>query len=251
LDGDAKPDLAIGSDYSNLSLFRNISTGGTIQFGARISLTAVGIKFCLNDFDGDGKLDIATAYPSSFNILVYRNLSTPGHFNFSSSIPLLTGTTGSWNVVSGDLDGDGKPDLVATRNNLVVCVYLNTSTPGTISFAPRVEYPTLSYYGYATLGDLDGDGKPEIVIAGSSAQKVQVYKNTCTPGIISFQAAKNFPVGLEPISVAIGDIDGDGKLICQYQIILQIQFHSCAIKLANLPLSVYVLLSLQHYLHLH
>jgi large repetitive protein len=211
LDGDALPDLAIGSDYSNVSLFRNTSTVGNIQFGARVPITAVGIKFCLNDFDGDGKLDIATAFPSSFNILVYRNLSTPGHFIFSSSIPFLTGTTGSWNVVSGDLDGDGKPDLVATRNNLVVCVYLNTSTPGVISFAPRIEYPTLSYYGYATIGDLDGDAKPEIVIAGSSAQKVQVYKNTCTPGVISFQVPKNYSVGVEPLFVAIGDLDGDGK----------------------------------------
>ncbi len=211
LDGDGKPDLAIGSDYQNLSLFRNMSTPGTIQFGARVPITAAGIKFCLNDFDGDGKPDIATAYPSSFNILVYRNLSTPGRLSFSSSIPLNTGQTGSWNVVAGDLDGDGKPDLVATRNNLAICVYLNTSTPGNISFASRVEYPSLSYYGYATIGDLDGDAKPEIIVAGSSAQKVQVFKNTCIPGVISFQPAKNYAAGTEPIKVALGDFDGDGR----------------------------------------
>jgi hypothetical protein len=90
-------------------------------------------------------------------------------------------------------------------------VFLNTSTPGNISFASPVVYQTLGIYSFAAIGDLDGDGKPEIAVAGYSAGKVSIFKNTCTPGTISFLPKKDYSVGIEPLSVAIGDLDGDGK----------------------------------------
>ena len=68
-------------------------------------------------------------------------------------------------ITAGDLDGDGKPEVVVTNygsNQLVI--YENTSTPGNaISFAPAVYYTTEHDY---TLSATIGDCMAEMVMTG-------------------------------------------------------------------------------------
>jgi hypothetical protein len=121
-------------------------------------------------------------------------------------------------VVLGDLDGDGKPELVVANNNShTVSVYRNTGSSGSIaagSFAARVDFETGFSPRSVALGDLDGDGKPELVVANYNSNTVSVLRNTSTIGNItvgSFAARVDFAAGFLPSSVAIGDLDGDGK----------------------------------------
>ena len=122
-----------------------------------------------------------------------------------------------YSVVLGDLDGDNKLDLVIVNdssNN--VSVYRNTSSSGSIgsgSFAAPIDFATGDKPTSVAIGDLDGDGKPELVVANGGST-VSVLRNTATPGNIgmgSFAFKVNFFPGLNPSSVAIGDLDGDGK----------------------------------------
>ena len=155
---------------------------------------------------------------STFNIIYNSGNGqyiTAASFKARVSFPTTLNPSGI--VAVADLDGDGKPDLI-TVNRLfnTFSVLRNTSTKGTItttSFAAKVDITTDSTPSSIAIGDLDGDGKPDVVITNQFKNTITIYKNTATSGTISFAA----PVSLVtdtlslPTSVAIADLDGDGK----------------------------------------
>jgi MBG domain (YGX type)/YDG domain/FG-GAP-like repeat/Secretion system C-terminal sorting domain/IPT/TIG domain/FG-GAP repeat len=220
LDGDGKPDFAVANNGSNtVSVFRNTSTSGTISFAAKVDYTTglgpYSVSIC--DLDGDGKSDLAIANEYSNTVSVFRNTSTSGIINASSFDVKVDFTTGSFplSVSIGDLDGDGKPDLaVANSNSNTVSVFRNTSISGVInasSFAAKVDYATGSDPNSFSIGDLDGDGKPDLAVVDYLSNKVSVLKNTSRSDTISFAAKVDYITGTTPITVSIGDLDGDGK----------------------------------------
>jgi hypothetical protein len=137
--------------------------------------------------------------------------------DFQAKVDFTAGTQPR-SVAVGDLDGDGKPELVVANGGLnTVSVYRNTSSSGSIgagSFAAKVDFTTGSGPISVALGDLDGDGKPELAVANYSSNSVSVIRNLSSSGSIvvgSFAAKVDFVTGAGPISVALGDLDGDGK----------------------------------------
>jgi len=171
----------------------------------------------LGDLDGDGKVDLVTINYGSDRLFAYRNISSPGSIGASSFATELTFST-SFNPIAvavGDVNGDGKPDIVVTNNIAYsVSVLQNTSTPGTVSFAPKVDFATRVFPNSVAIGDLDGDGKPELVVTNSGVSRISIFQNTSTSGNIntnSFAPKVDFIVGSQPSSVAIGDLDKDGK----------------------------------------
>jgi hypothetical protein len=137
--------------------------------------------------------------------------------SFATKVDFNTGTL-PYSVVIGDVDGDGKPDLAVTNytsNN--VSVFRNTSTSGSItisSFATKVDFTTGTAPFDIAMGDIDGDGKPDLAVVNYTTNNVSVFKNTSTSGSIgtgSFSARVDFTTGTNPYNIAISDIDGDGK----------------------------------------
>ncbi|WP_177181218.1 FG-GAP-like repeat-containing protein [Parapedobacter koreensis] len=123
------------------------------------------------------------------------------------------------NVAIADLDGDGKPEMVAlNKDDNTVSVYRNISSAGTISvgsFAAKVDYATLSGPRAVAIGDLDGDGKPDLIITNDADGAVSILRNKTQPGGItasSFADQVDFTASASPADVAVGDLDGDGKL---------------------------------------
>jgi hypothetical protein len=82
----------------------------------------------LGDLAGEGKLALALVAQNHSQLMLYRNLSTPGSFrnaSLGSPIPLPCGNNPTM-VAIGDLDGDGRPDLiVANANDDTVSLYHN------------------------------------------------------------------------------------------------------------------------------
>ncbi|MCA6402768.1 MAG: VCBS repeat-containing protein, partial [Cytophagales bacterium] len=214
LDEDRTADLAVANARSNtVSVFRNTGSAGTISYATKVDF-ATGISplsVSIGDLDGDGKADLAVANKGSNTVSVFRNTGSAGTISYAAKVDFAA-DEGSYSVSIGDLDGDGKADLaVANYNSNTVSVFRNTGSAGTISYAAKVDFATGTNPASVSIGDLDGDGKADLAVANQISNTVSVFRNTGSAGTISYAAKVDFTTGSAPISVSIGDLDGDGK----------------------------------------
>lgn len=206
--------------YSSRSFIVTFSGGGQINSGsfeAKQDFTTDlrPNAVALSDFDGDGKTDIATPndYSSAgfASISVLRNTSSSGNISFASKQDYVTGAV-TYDIASGDIDGDGKPDIVSTSvADAVFSVFRNTGSAGTLSFAPKTNVNTTNAPYAVVIGDIDGDGKSDVVTLNSTSQTISVFRNTGSPGSVSFASKIDFSTLLSPQDIVLGDMDGDGK----------------------------------------
>jgi hypothetical protein len=221
LDEDGQLDV-VESDHSNnkISVLRNISTINSISFATKVDFligagTAEIIKYA--DFDGDGKQDIAIAHFNPGKISIFRNTSSVESISLAASIDSACYAKPTA-IAVGDIDGDGKPDIVANNADAAgrLTLYRNTSSVGNISFAPRYDGNDVMMDSYRSdeiqLADLDGDGKRDIIVTrGAGGNKISILRNLSTPGSFSFGSVIHFSTDADPYGIAVGDLDGDGK----------------------------------------
>ena len=80
------------------------------------------------------------------------------------------------------------------------------------SFAGGVDFATGGSPEGIACGDLDGDGKPDVVVANTYANTISFFRNTSTLNSLSFAPSVDSAAGLYPHAVKIADIDCDGRL---------------------------------------
>ena len=185
-----------------------------------------GVIIAAEDFDGDGKTDILKGGTSNSFVVVRNTNSTPGSIvaaDFAS--PFSVTTTGNvTEVATGDLDGDGKIDVVTASTGGTVTAILNNSTSGNLSFgesnggANDADFQTVyaQYEAYrVSLADVDVDGKLDLVVMGRYSSKFYVFLNTSTIGNLSFNST---PIQINPSGMSgarqmsVGDVNMDGKV---------------------------------------
>jgi predicted NUDIX family NTP pyrophosphohydrolase len=108
-------------------------------------------------------------------------------------------------VASGDVNGDGRIDLVAAVTRLSrVSVLLNK---GGGTFRAGLQAPACCEPGSVAVGDLNGDGKADVVATGSSGVRVLISK-----GAGAFvKPTREYATPYLAYSAVIGDLNGDGK----------------------------------------
>jgi hypothetical protein len=215
MDGDGKLDLTVTNSYSPfVSILRNTCSSGIISFATKVDFQTGTIPFNISsgDFDGDGKTDLAVVNEIPNSVSVFRNTSSNGTVSFAAKIDFITGAIPN-SVSTGDFDGDGKLDLaVSNSNSSSVSVFRNTSSSGTISFATKVDFTTGTGPQSISVGDFDRDGKLDFAVLNYYSNSVSVFRNSGSSGTIFFATKVDFTTETNPISVSIGDLDGDNKL---------------------------------------
>ncbi len=203
--GDGNPDLAVvnrGSD--TVTILTNIGTGA---FQVRGSYEAGNKPFSITvgDFNRDNKPDLVIVNDGVGSVVI---LDGNGDGSFGASRHLYPGPTPQPAQV-GDFNGDGKADLVVANyetNNVTVLLGFGDGTFEN----PRVYNSGVGWNPSAlALGDVNNDGKVDLVVAKPGSNRVAVLYGTGT-GAFGFYTA--FIPGAQPESVALADFNNDGKL---------------------------------------
>ncbi len=204
---DGFPDLAVLG--SQLTILLNAGNG-TFRQGTQYPSLVPSI---VADINKDGILDIAG--PSNGNLQV---LLGNGDGTFHSANPTAVGSHPT-TAVTADFNKDGNPDVAVLNTGTIgtpsdpggISVLLGNGTgifPKTINVAAGINPRALA------TGDMNNDGKPDLVVAtGSSATAFQISVFLGN-GDGTFQAPFNIPLpaGETPDTIAVLDLDGDGKL---------------------------------------
>lgn len=215
INGDGKQDVVIfTNDQAGFVVYTNQSTPGNLVFTQATFVATGGYPTSLAaaDFDADGKTDMAISFLNSTSIGLVRNLSTASTINFSMPVYLSMGIMIAKDLTSNDFNNDGKPDIAIASsgtNTDSLFVLTNNSSPGTISFQPRVKFADASKATAIASGDLDGDGRTDVAVVNYG--KVSVFRNIGTGAVVDFDTAVNSDGWYSVQKIVLGDLNGDGK----------------------------------------
>ena len=223
LNGDGKPDILVANrDDKTVGVLLNTTAPGapdpTFTAQQAFGVGALPSSVALSDLNGDGKPDIIVANGDDKTVGVLLNTTEPGATAaaFTAHEVFAVGNAPG-SVGAGDLNGDGKPDLVvANSGDKTVGVLLNTTAPGamTPAFAPQQTFAAGDGVRSVVVMDVSGDLASDVVVANAGDNTVGVLVNVTEPGgpVAAFDAQQAFAVGGSPASVTLGDVNGDEKL---------------------------------------
>jgi hypothetical protein len=213
LNGDGLNDIAVATSGNNtvMVFFQSATTPGTFGAGQTFTVAGDPRAIAIGSFGTSGRTDMAVA-TNADNVCLLLQGATAGTF---SAGPVLATGPDPVALRAADLGTTGRLDLVtanwksSTTSGITV---LRQTAPGV--FAAGVSYDIGDYApsGLA-IGDLDGDLRPDIVVACAGLPgdpgSVAILTNVpASPG--TFAAPVNYRGAYGPLGVAIGDLNGDG-----------------------------------------
>jgi hypothetical protein len=206
VNGDGKPDILVANYGSGTVSVLDGNGDGTFQPQQTFAASAHPISIAAADLNLDGKPDIALSNYTSSTVSVLLGTGTG---SFSAPQTFAVGGKPRSIVVS-DINTDGKPDLVVVNKADGTASVLLGNGNGT--FQTQITSFVGASPNAVAVADVNGDGKEDLVVADGG---------TTYPGNVAvllgnrdgtFQPAVNFNTGINPYSVAVADLNDDGRL---------------------------------------
>lgn len=178
---------------------------GTFQAGASFPAGTSPKWVVTEDFNGDGKRDLAVANGTAPGVSI---LLGNGDGTFGAPVGVESGGAAS-HLVSSDFNNDGKRDLAvvhdASQEDFVSTLLGN----GNGTFGAPKTYTTRVSPGAVGVGDFNGDSRPDFAIPTFFGSTLAVYRNASGGNHV-----KNgeYTTGSLPIGTAVADLTGDGRL---------------------------------------
>ncbi len=214
LNGDGKIDIAISNhDTDYLTVLFN---DGAAHFTARqvhVHSNPHPHTVAAADVNGDHRLDLITDSWAENRLTL---LLADGHGGWQSpGTPIEVGRKPYNNVIAADLDGDGHVDLVMPNSGFDTVCILFADGHGHFAHAPQSPIVAGPTPFYVTVADVNGDGRPDIVVANYSGHATDTSRDGITwirnDGNRRFTAfPQRIANGRYTSRVAAGDLNGDG-----------------------------------------
>jgi len=230
VNGDGKPDLVVANlcfsqcDIGGVAILLG-NGDGTFQPAVAYSSAGYHASSAFAaDVNGDGRLDLLVTNVCSTGTNCGEMTGGPmgdvavlmgnGDGTFQPAIAYSSGGGLALSVTPGDMNGDGKADLIIAH----LCLDSSTCQYGAIAVLlgngdgtfqpPIVNNSVEMLFGGLAVADVNGDGKLD-VLAGQYWEVAVLLGN----GDGTFQATQNYSTGGEEAqSIAVADVNGDGKL---------------------------------------
>jgi hypothetical protein len=221
VNGDGKPDVA-----TTISVLLG-NGDGTLQAKKDFAGDVEATVLAVGDLNGDGNADLVSANSTNFSVFLshgdgtfdsradyHRSAPAPAFRRPAAPSPRLKERVEYYGNVDwialSDVSGDGKLDLALVNSyggQFVSTVAIQLGR-GDGTFQSRVDYRVEDYPSYVAIGDLSGDGHPDIVTANDFSCTVSVLLGH---GDGTFAPHTDYAGWGFVLSVAIGDITGDGR----------------------------------------
>ncbi|WP_169800814.1 FG-GAP-like repeat-containing protein [Archangium gephyra] len=204
-DGDGLEDVASVQNHSgDVRVWRD--GPGSLSLGE-----APGGTLAQGDFNGDGKLDLVST-PVKDSVQVYL---AGGPEGLRAQTPVPVGSP-VWSLVVGHVDGDAALDVVVRHGMSGATTLKLLLGNGDGTLRPAADIPVGANPGPIALGDVNGDGRTDLVCQvsyqpepGYSTREVRVFPGQ---GDGTFAAPTVVTTSPNPSTLALGDLDKDGAL---------------------------------------
>lgn len=226
---------------SSVTIVCAVASGSTPNYtliiGARVELGTIQngpangaylpVNGLIGDFNGDGLADIVIGI-NGYGPVLYLNNGTSSPFQNVPGLfvntPPAPGTTGvGWGAaVMADVDNDGHPDIAIAGFNTPNMIYLNDGTSDAFNESSGFAIGTQDTAYVPALGDVNGDGFVDMVVANTNHIPSRLYLTNGAPltsgGYSTVQIGTDLGYGQNAV---IADVNGDGKpdIILTYEVV--------------------------------